>query len=39
MLKIDFKTFNTVLSQTINHKIFFKYAIVSCLWFVFNAKI
>ena len=27
LLKIDFKTVNTVLSQTFNHKICFKYAV------------
>ena len=43
LLKIDFKTVNTVLSQTFKHKICFKYAVyvdvVSCLWFLFNSKI
>ena len=41
LLKIDFKTVNTVLSHTFNHKICFKYVvyIVGCVWFVFNGKI
>ena len=40
LLKIDFKTVNTVLSRTSNRKICFKYAvyIVGCVWFVFNSK-
>ena len=41
LLKIDFKTVNTDLSHTFNHKICFKYAvyIVGFVWFVFNGKI
>ena len=40
ILKVDFKTVNTLLSQTFNPKIFFEYAIRSQLsGFLFNAKI
>ena len=35
LLKIDFKTVDTVLSQTFNHKIYFKYATRSQLCVVY----
>ena len=40
LLKNDFKTVDTVLSHTFNHKICFKYAvyIVGCVWFVLTVK-
>ena len=44
LLKIDFKTVNTVLSHAFNLKICFKYAVVGIVYlvvcgFVFNGKI
>ena len=40
LLKIDFKTVNTVLSHTFNHKTCFKYAvyIVGCVLFIYCCR-